>query len=74
MNEIEPSSLPPTGVSPSDAPDDNERRAALRKLGGLAAWTAPVTVTLMVTPRAQAISSPPPPPGSPEWMIQRHSR
>lgn len=65
MNPTESSKHPP-GETTSDAPEDHERREALRKLGGLAAWTAPVTVTLMVTPRRSAASFggglPPPPP------------
>lgn len=48
---------------PADpAAPDAGRRAALEQLGKLA-YTAPVLMTLVVTPNARA-ESPPPPPGS----------
>ena len=42
------------------SPDDTaaERRAALAKLGALAAWTPPVMMTLLLSPRASAESVP----------------
>lgn len=44
-----------------------DRRAVLEKLGTLAAWTPPVMLTLMLSPRDSAASAgaPPPPPGGP---------
>ena len=55
----------PATRSPDDA--DAERRAALAKLGALAAWTPPIMMTLLLSPRAAAESVPgtpvlPPPP------------
>ncbi len=46
----------PDGLSP-------ERRAALRKLGLMTAWTAPTLLMLLRSPRASAQSEvlPPPP-------------
>jgi hypothetical protein len=37
-------------------PEDAERRAALERLGAMAAWTAPAVLTLLVSPRASAAS------------------
>ena len=37
---------------------DAARRDALRKLAALGAWTAPVILTLLVSPRASAESLP----------------
>lgn len=37
---------------------DSERREALRKLGTLAAWSAPVMLTLMTSARADEFGSP----------------
>lgn len=58
----------PADPSPADAMTDTmtdaERRAALAKLGALAAWTAPTLLTLMISPRASAFSYPPDPPGN----------
>lgn len=42
----------------ANPPDDAERRAALAKLGALAAWTAPVMLTLVTSARAD-FGSPP---------------
>lgn len=50
-------------ADPAAAPDAG-RRAALEKLGKLA-YTAPVLMTLVVTPNARADSPPGPPSGSP---------
>ncbi len=52
---------PPAAATPADpAPlTDADRRAALRKLGTLAAWTAPVMLTLTTSVRAQDFGSPP---------------
>ena len=66
--------LPPTSTADRDLPlappEDAERRAALARLGVLAAWTAPAMLTLLVSRRASAGLStqeepcfPPPPPG-----------
>lgn len=49
--------------SPDDTPQeegaaDDARRDALAKLGALAAWTAPVMLTLTLTPRTSAASPP----------------
>ena len=57
----------PTPAQPATdtpAPDltNPERRAALSKLGTLAAWTAPTLVTLLVSPRAVGNGSIPPDP------------
>jgi hypothetical protein len=56
----------PTAASEASAPTDHlsdaERRAALAKLGGLAAWTAPTMLTLLVSKRASAESFPDLPP------------
>ncbi|MBK1646361.1 hypothetical protein CKO25_17260 [Thiocapsa imhoffii] len=41
-------------ASPETSPTDRDRRAALTKLGALAAWTAPVMLTLTLTPRTSA--------------------
>ena len=43
--------------------NDTSRRDALRKLGVLAAWTAPVTLTLLTSARADEFGSPCLPPG-----------
>ncbi|MDG4594244.1 MAG: hypothetical protein P9F75_00880 [Candidatus Contendobacter sp.] len=52
-------------VAPTDpvAAPDAGRRAALEKLGKLA-YTAPMLMTLVMTPNARA-ESPPPPPSRP---------
>ncbi|MFB1490468.1 MULTISPECIES: hypothetical protein [unclassified Thiocapsa] len=54
-NEDPTPSLPATD---DPAPDmtDPERRAALAKLGALAAWTAPTMLSLVATPRSAAAS------------------
>jgi hypothetical protein len=49
-------------TDPAAATDD-ARRAALAKLGALAAWTSPAMLTLLLSPRASAESGPPGPPG-----------
>jgi len=46
----------PADRSPTDALADTDRRAALAKLGALAAWTAPAMLTLTLTPRTSAAS------------------
>jgi hypothetical protein len=48
---------PPAAADP-DTPSDAERRAALAKLGALAAWTAPTMLTLMTSARAEDFGSP----------------
>lgn len=53
-----PAAVPGAGA---DTVPDDERRAALAKLGLLAAYTAPAVVTLMVSRRASAESLPGPP-------------
>ncbi len=50
----------------TEAPRDPGRREALAKLGKLAAWTAPVIVTLTLSERASA-DSPTTPPDAPLW-------
>lgn len=45
----------PTTPDPS-APLDADRRAALRKLGVMAALTPPTVMTLLLTPRSSAAS------------------
>ncbi len=59
----------PRSATDTPAPDltDPERRAALAKLGRLAAWTAPTLLTLVVSQRASAASCDPmePPCGDP---------
>jgi hypothetical protein len=42
---------------PDHAPTDAERRAALQRLGALAALTAPAVLTLLLSPRASAGST-----------------
>lgn len=50
---------PAAGPTPELAPPtDAARRDALAKLGALAAWTAPVMLTLTLTPRTSAASPP----------------
>ena len=50
----------PTPDTPDLArPTDAERRAALAKLGKLAALTPPTIMTLLLSARASAISPPP---------------
>ncbi|MBK1644079.1 hypothetical protein CKO25_05315 [Thiocapsa imhoffii] len=49
--------------APADRPSDADRRAALAKLGTLAAWTAPVMLTMTLPKRASAFSQPPGGPG-----------
>lgn len=44
-----------------DAPEDAERRAALARLGTMAAWTAPAILTLVASRRASASSTSSPP-------------
>lgn len=49
----------PPAPDPAGTPDDADlaaRRAALRKLAVLGAWTAPVTLSLLVYPRTSAAS------------------
>lgn len=51
----------PPAPDPAGTPDDANlaaRRAALRKLAVLGAWTAPVTLSLLVYPRTSAASCP----------------
>jgi len=62
MNDT-PSTTPPVATAdPSAAadltPTAAERRAALRKLGALAALTPPTIMTLLLSPRAAAESPP----------------
>lgn len=55
------SDLPATSTD-RDTPtevNDAERRAVLAKLGALAAWTAPATLTLLTSARADGFGSPP---------------
>jgi hypothetical protein len=55
-----PETIPADPAAP--ALTDAERRAALRKLGALAAWTAPTLMTLgVVSARADNFGSPPRP-------------
>jgi len=63
--EAPPAPAPDTAGTPEDA-DLAARRAALRKLAVLGAWTAPVTLSLLVYPRTSAASVEPlcGPPGS----------
>jgi hypothetical protein len=49
---------PAAAAADPDTPSDAERRAALAKLGALAAWTAPTMLTLMTSARAQDFGSP----------------
>lgn len=58
-DDLTPPLDPPTAEP--DAPlTDAMRRAALRKLGALAAWTAPTLLTLTVSARADdGFGSPP---------------
>lgn len=51
-------SVLPTPPADPDTPSDAERRAALAKLGALAAWTAPVMLTLVTSARADEFGSP----------------
>ncbi|MCC7280433.1 MAG: hypothetical protein IT487_19245 [Chromatiaceae bacterium] len=51
----------PTTPPAAVAPTDHDRRAALAKLGALAAWTAPVMLTLAISARASVESLPGPP-------------
>jgi len=46
----------PTTPAKDATPEDAERRAALERLGAMAAWTAPAVLTLLVSPRASAMS------------------
>ena len=46
----------PTTPAADATPEDAERRAALERLGAMAAWTAPAVLTLLVSPRAWAAS------------------
>ncbi len=55
--------IPESGDTPPDRLGDTDRRAALAKLGALAAWTAPITLTLLLSPRRSAAS----PEGPPIW-------
>lgn len=50
--------IPSQPATDTPAPDltNPERRAALAKLGRLAAWTAPTLLTLVVSQRASAVS------------------
>ncbi|MCC7278880.1 MAG: hypothetical protein IT487_11275 [Chromatiaceae bacterium] len=50
--------IPSQPATDTPAPDltNPERRAALAKLGRLAAWTAPTLLTLVVSPRESAAS------------------
>ena len=58
MSVINDSSTAHDATTPTaDAtPEDAERRAALERLGAMAAWTAPAVLTLLVSPRASAVS------------------
>lgn len=61
MNESHPvETLPETATE--DAPDLG-RREALEKLGKLAGYTAPIALTLLLTPKKAAAS----PGGPPPW-------
>ncbi|WP_295578346.1 hypothetical protein [uncultured Lamprocystis sp.] len=51
-----PSKLPINDPAPDLT--DGERRAALAKLGALAAWTAPTMLILMTSARADDFGSP----------------
>jgi hypothetical protein len=57
------STAPETDATPAPPPNDAERRAALAKLGALAAWTTPAMLTLLTSARAQDFGSPCLPPG-----------
>lgn len=65
MNTTDDSTGHPKPDTPLATTDDNarlvERRAALAKLGTLAAWTAPTLLTLVVSQRTSAESLPGPP-------------
>ncbi|MCU0842537.1 MAG: hypothetical protein MUC79_12585 [Thiobacillaceae bacterium] len=56
-----PPATTPAAPAAADAATDTERRAALAKLGTLAAWTAPTLMTLLISPRAVAEYLPGPP-------------
>lgn len=67
MNTTDDSTGHPKPNAPLASADDNahlaERRAALAKLGTLAAWTAPTLFTLVISQRTSAESLPGPPGG-----------
>jgi hypothetical protein len=46
----------PEATNPQDSSEHAERRAALAKLGKMAAWTAPTLLTLLATTRPAAAS------------------
>ena len=50
---------PPSTPETDPMPADPDRREALAKL---TAWTAPILLTLLLSPRASATSVPPDPP------------
>jgi hypothetical protein len=52
------SATPETDATPAPL-SDAERRAALAKLGALAAWTTPAMLTLVTSARAAGGSTPP---------------
>ena len=57
MSVINDSSTAHDPTTPDATPEDAERRAALERLGAMAAWTAPAVLTLLVSPRASAMSA-----------------
>jgi hypothetical protein len=57
-NASAPPTPPAAAAADPDIPTDAERRAALAKLGALAAWTAPTMLTLMTSARADDFGSP----------------
>lgn len=54
----DPTPSQPATDTPAPELTNPERRAALAKLGRLAAWTAPTMMTLTVTARANGMSPP----------------
>ena len=65
MNTADEPILRTTPADGANAPRDAGRREALGKLGALAAWTTPGLVTLVLSERASADFSTPPP--AQEW-------
>ena len=61
MNPADDSTPKVDPMPDPQAAEQAERRAALAKLGALAAWTAPVILTLTLSRRVSAESKPDPP-------------
>lgn len=57
-----PDDTPHPAAPDTDVLSDEARRDALRKLGTLAAWSAPVMLTLLTSARADDFGSPTMPP------------